>query len=291
MSNLKLAVARRNDIALDVGERAAVVTHLRTFEKVQLPPGSWELVDGSAGGDGDDFDEVCVVGVEDNGGEHIFELEELFQRHLLVHPETGEEWVRLKGTDSLMNLGLEMVKHRVADCNIQLGHAQAGFGIEIAVFRRPRAAGMQTYWSLLSVYKGLRLTAFKYPSNWIQRCLPRWLRAFEQTFGFSDSSVVLSCSHSDSSDKKRAMPWHERCLPFPGIATWALLLLAFRWQCLPREGGGFSSAQDRKSCSLFATALMALISADGDASWDFDVVLVRKWRSPWPRPSWVAVGP
>lgn len=292
LSTLEVVLAVRGDVSLDTVGDASVLTHLRTHEVVRLPAGSWELV-GSADEGGECSDcQVCIAGIEDDGSERILDPEDLFTKVLLRHPKSGDEWVMQKGTpNTLVSFDMEKVKHRLADCSLQLGSSSAAFDIEVAVFRRCRTGNLQAYWSLNSIYKGLGLTAFKFPSNWVQRSLPRWLRACEQAFGVSAGAVVLSCSHADAADKKNSVPWPERCLPFPGVATWALLLLAFRWHSLPREVGGVSSDKDKRACELFAVALRSLISLDGMAAWDFEVLLIRRWTPSWPRPSASVPGP
>lgn len=219
-------------------------------------------------------------------------MEQLFSQHLLMHPETGGRFIMDRDRPvSLTSLELEMVKHRLADTKLQAGTVSASFSAEIAVFQRRRPGGMQAYWSLTSSYKSLGLSAFKFPSNWVQRSAPRWLRACKTAFGICDGALILSCSHADSADKKNSCPWSDRGLPFPGISTWALLLLAVRWSPLPREVGGFSCDKGRKACDLLAAFLRSVISGEGEPEWSFDLVLSKRWTLPWPRPVGAAAGP
>jgi hypothetical protein len=288
VTQLRKALVEGNVFLDQIADRAFCVSHMVTCERKALPPGKWQLefvADGYEGvlvdvtalkedelsdaeGDADDV-ELCSHDIDE------------FLRKQLYVADTGERFVVFGSlAHQRYSLDVNLARYMQADMFVKVGSTSARGQLPITVMQLQRPCNQRIYVSLPGVYAFLGLTTYRgHAAEWIRA--DRWHKIIA-SFGLGDSHIIKS-THGSTMVKKGSCyeAFYERCLPWPGIALVALILLALHWGTADSSLGGFVSDIDRRSSLLMVESFCAeaAICKQPDLVLLFDV----DWVCNWPR--------
>ena len=217
-----------------------MLASLVTLEKVVLRSGyNWELLKSddllstSIFGVGIDAEDVLELGVDAVLTQPLLQCKSSEDLYLQRLNNTG-------GHGRIQKLSTEMVRHRMGDVTVHHGTLST-YDLAAAVFKRPRGCGFMVYWSLTSLCCKFGINGK--PSDWIQKGITAWRNACAGVLGSHQGQIIFSTQPSSATDK---LQWHERCLPWPAVATSGLLPLLTKFAFFDRSQGGFGEDQKKR---------------------------------------------
>ena len=160
-----------------VADMTWILTHTITAERVQLPRGSWELIEEEDSGFAalmqTNVDPPVITNVEDMLKLTLCTREGSEGYHILE--------VLAGGKRKIYSLDEERCRHKEGKASVRIGHTTAEAGLSVFVFVRPRTANSRMYWSASDIYRFLGMDSYKScPSQWSWRSAPKWRKMMAQ---------------------------------------------------------------------------------------------------------------
>ena len=253
------------------GQARAQLLNSWTFERAQLPVGTWTVVD----------DDGWAAASCSNPGTKPILAEDVFKK-IVGKREGGDGYIVVDtskaGRATTFDLSSWLQRFDEVDLELKLDVVGADLGFKAAQLFAPRQ-GMRIWWCGVSIYKALRFTTYKkVPSTWASRSFSAWRKATAQ-LGFEPSHALASRVIL-SAGAAQAVADPDRFLPCFALPTLGFLLCLSVW-CSDDPGNhGLRSEDRRDSCTLVLRNL-CLAAAAAKPAWMLGLRTLA-WRCVWP---------
>lgn len=253
-------------------EQQWIVSHLDTHERRALSDGSWAIA-----WDDDGFG--YLVDTEAEGGDEEADETplEAWLRYQLAATDDGRlaviETASPKSHEFVDSMSLQYREYKIG---LKLGATQKVHTFASAFFRRHRV-GFQIFLSLASLYTMLGFTMLGgVASRWAWQSLPAFQRRVSK---IAPEQIMRSQAFERQRDQSQLA---ERCLPWHGASSVAVVVLLASWSCHSTKAGGLKEERHRMACQEMLVAIAQ--SALGHNSHRVPIFADDQFAWRWPRP-------